>query len=338
MIVCKFGGSSTAKMQGIKNIKILKDDLFDRKIFVFSALGKNGENDIKVTDILINCCNDFLQNKNVENYFYLLCKKFNNLKNNTNVNINVEKEIKKYFFELKNNKNVEYFISRGEYLTTKIMARFLKIKFIPAEKLIFFNKDKINYKKISKKTKEYLKKYKTFATCGFYGINQNKKIQLFSRGGGDITGAILSKCVNAQTYENWTDVDGVRDVNPNIVKTNKQLLFLSYDELNFMTKCDANVIHNNCVKILKNCNTQLCIGNIFNLQDKKSVVSNKKSNNNFIIFKRYGKTVVVYIKINKNFDIAKKLNLKPLTKNIFYIKTNTTNYKNIIKNIYQKMM
>ena len=62
MITCKFGGSCTVQERAIKNIKKIKKNSNERKIFVFSAIGKSDDSDTKVTDLLIE-----LSHKN-ENY------------------------------------------------------------------------------------------------------------------------------------------------------------------------------------------------------------------------------------------------------------------------------
>ena len=43
------------------------------------------------------------------------------------------------------------------------------------------------------------------------------EIRLLDRGGGDITGSILARALEADLYENWTDVDSVYAVNPALV-------------------------------------------------------------------------------------------------------------------------
>ena len=43
---------------------------------------------------------------------------------------------------------------------------------------------------------------------GFYCSMHNDTIKTFSRGGSDITGSIIANAVDADLYENWTDVSG----------------------------------------------------------------------------------------------------------------------------------
>lgn len=319
MIVCKFGGSATTDIKCIKNIKKLNKNK-NRKIFVFSAIGKYKTNDIKITDLLIEFCNN--KNKNKQNELFIkILNKFNYLCTCTNVNINIKKELLAILKNYKINNNTEYIISRGEYLTTKIMSEYLSIKFIPAERIIYFKNNQLDYKKIKVKINYYLNKYKKIAVPGFYGIDENKNIKLFSRGGSDITGAVLCKITNSKIYENWTDISGVMQVNPLIIKS-KQIKKLNYKELDLMTSYDAKVIHNDCVKILKDTNKKIYVKNIFqpNLCPTK-ISKNYKSKNMFIAYKIQNQKVNIIIQHKTGYKGS--------------IDCELNNYQNIIQNLYK---
>lgn len=288
LIVCKFGGSATTKIEAIKNIKKLCKNK-NRKVFIFSAIGKENNFDKKTTDILL----EISQNKNVQKNKKLLLNKFQKLKKILNININEKYYINKYINQFNKDGDTQSLISKGEYLTTLFMSKYLNIKFIPAEKIIFFENNKINYKKTQNKLKYFQKKYNRFLTCGFYGQNEFNKIQLFSRGGSDITGAIISKCLGAKIYENWKDIFGIMQVNPLIMKS-KQIRKMNYTDLYIMTYCDANVIHNDCVSILKNNNITLKVGNIFDIKSRKTVVSNKAKSVQFVCYKKKENFLVIF--------------------------------------------
>ena len=52
---------------------------------------------------------------------------------------------------------------------------------------------------------------------GFYGAMPNGTVKTFSRGGSDVTGAIVARAIGADMYENWTDVSGFMMADPRIV-------------------------------------------------------------------------------------------------------------------------
>lgn len=319
LIVCKFGGSASTKIEAIKNIKQLCKNK-NRKVFIFSAIGKENNFDKKTTDILL----EISQNKNVQKNKKLLLNKFQKLKNILNININEKYYINKYINNYYKNNDTQSLISKGEYLTTLFMSKYLNIKFIPAEKIIFFENNKINYKKTQNKLKYYQKKYDRFLTCGFYGKNEFNKIQLFSRGGSDITGAIISKCLGAKIYENWKDTYGIMQLNPKIMKS-KQIKKMNYSDLFIMTSCDANVIHNDCVNILKDNNITLKVGNIFDIKSEKTIVSNKAKSVQFVCYKKKENFAVIFYRTKSGELFCTRCDNKELIQKVNKI------YKNVVE-------
>lgn len=282
MIVCKFGGSATAREQALKNIKKLADGQ-ERKILVFSAIGREDGEDDKLTDLLIKLAENINNEKiitNIEN-------KLNKLKKILNLKINIKKLINNFLNKYKKEKDYNYLISRGEYITSYMMAKYLNYVFIPAEKLIYFRKNKINYKKIKEKLKFYLKKYKKIVIPGFYGVDENRKIILFSRGGSDVSGAIIARCSNADIYENWTDEDGIKEVNPSICLSST-IFRMPYSQLKIMTAADAKVIHEDCADILKNRGITLKVANILNINSAATYVCDEAEWSFFVCFKEKG--------------------------------------------------
>lgn len=296
MIICKFGGSSTAKKRGIKNIKLIKEANFGRKIFVFSAIGKSSKHDTKLTDLLIELLNC---EAGSSAYFSIRSKiknKFKKLASDTGKDFDFEKEfsnVERIFFVTKD-KN--YLISRGEFFTAQILAKFLGLKFVPAEDVVFFKGGEVDEKRTKDTIEKLLKTFGRFVTCGFYGVDENGKIKLFSRGGGDVTGAIISKLTNADLYENWTDVEGIFQINPKISRS-QTIKILAFDDFKFMTARDTKVVHADCYKILKNSPTQICVRSTFSPFGKNTLVSHTaKTSAYFVCFKTYKNLSKVWIK------------------------------------------
>lgn len=274
MIVCKFGGSATANKKSVENIKKLKND--ERVVWVFSAIGKSNKDDKKLTDLLISYTNQKADKVKIKQQIIL---KFKKLCSYTNIDIDITKTINEQCKKFEDTGDKDMFISRGEYITSQIMAKYLGLKFIPAEQVIFLKNNKIDFPKTEKTIKKLILTYKNIVVPGFYALNQteeanNKKssIKLFSRGGSDYSACILAKCLSANVCENWTDIDGIYPINPNIKKSNV-LKDLSYLDLNTMAKMDATVIHKDCAKLLNGCGTILQVRNIFNLNNAGTIVS-----------------------------------------------------------------
>ena len=62
-----------------------------------------------------------------------------------------------------------------------------------------------------------VKEYDRLLIPGFYGSRPNGEIKIMTRGGGDVSGAIVANIANASVYENWTDVSGILMADPRII-------------------------------------------------------------------------------------------------------------------------
>lgn len=312
MIVCKFGGSCTALPEAIKNIKELASGA-GRKAFVFSAIGRESVEDKKVTDLLIDYSNgdQSAKEKVLEKYKKLL--KF------TGVRVKIKSDLDKIFNEFLKTKDRSKLLSRGEFLTAYIMSKYLNIKFVPAEKLLFYRDGILDFDKSRSKAKFYLSKYGRIVVPGFYAI-ENGKIKLFSRGGGDVSGALISALLDAEIYENWTDIEGIFEVNPNVLNS-QPIKTLSYEDLKLMTSLDAKVVHEECAKILSGTHVKLKVKSIFAPQKEGTLISNSEKNSSgYICFTQNGDSVKIYL--CKSF------------KNYIVLSSTKEKYRDDIKNLY----
>lgn len=321
MIVCKFGGSATASKKTVENILNLKTE--ERTIWVFSAIGKENKTDKKLTDLLIaytrKNCNKAKTKQQIKN-------KFSRLLDFTKVELDINKIIDDYCFKFDCDFDKDYFVSRGEYLTSLIMSKYLNIEFVSAEKLIFLKNNKINYEKTEKMLKKYIFKYKKLIIPGFFACNEiilhnlnvNKDLQtttqnpqqiqnnikLFSRGGSDFSACLVAKCLGANSCEIWTDVDGIYPINPQICKS-KIIENLSYNDLHTMTQFDAKVVHKDCAKLLNGSDTQLVVKNILNPNHTGTIVSSFcQKQNKYLVFKNIKETTKFVLKLNNNYTLS----------------------------------
>ena len=87
---------------------------------------------------------------------------------------------------------------------------------------------------------------------GFYGAKSDGQVHTFSRGGSDITGAILANTLDAKLYENWTDVSGFLMADPKIVESPKAIEIITYKELRELSYMGAPVLHEESLFPVKN--------------------------------------------------------------------------------------
>ena len=142
----------------------------------------------------------------------------------------------------------DYAASRGEYLNGLILAKYIGFDFIdPAYFVRFLDNGSFDAETTNNLLSEELKKHKNGVIPGFYGSMPNGSIRTFSRGGSDITGSIVSRAVNADIYENWTDVSGFLMADPRIVEGAKPIGFITYRELRELSYMGASVLHEDAI-------------------------------------------------------------------------------------------
>lgn len=98
---------------------------------------------------------------------------------------------------------------------------------------------------------EELKKGKVVVVAGFQGVSISKEITTLGRGGSDLTAVALAKALGAKICEIYTDVDGVYTVDPRIVPNARKLARVSYDEMLEMSSLGAKVLQARSVEYAK---------------------------------------------------------------------------------------
>jgi len=322
VVVCKFGGTSLADA---KNIKIVADIIKGGKkhFVVVSAPGKRDKKDTKITDILINCFTLSKQGKDFTPLFLELENRFVEIAKDLDVKINLSPIFQNLKCEIESQKNYHFVISRGEFILAKIVAKYLNYIFLDAKDFLVLNDEReVDLPLSKKKFIALVKSNENYVIPGFYGENLKGEIVTFSRGGSDVTGAIVASLTEADVYENFTDVDGFFSANPQIVNTPKLRKILTYDELRALSFFGANVLHPSCVQFLKEKSIVLNLKNTFNSScsgsfilpknDKKTrEIAGISGEKNFLIF------VIKKFDIQNNFSainlVAKVLKNNNLT-------------------------
>ena len=247
--VAKFGGSSVADAIQIRKLRnIVKADE-DIRYVVVSAPGKRYADDSKVTDLLYLCKTHKEHNIPYEQIFQVICDRFISTEENLCVDVGIKADLEEIRQELEKGATADYIASRGEYLNAKIIAAFLGFDFVDATEMIKFNeKGRLMNEQTNELIGSVLKSHEHAVIPGFYGEKlEDGSIKTFSRGGSDISGALVARGVNADVYENWTDVSGFLMADPRIVKDPKPIEKISYMELRELSYMGASVLHEEAI-------------------------------------------------------------------------------------------
>lgn len=300
--ITKFGGSSTATSDQFKKIKNIIDADPSRKYVVVSAAGRRFKEDNKVTDLLClvvahrdyhvdytDLLNDvesrFLEIAETLNLTYPVHEKFLSLRDT------IESD------------SAEYIISRGEWMTAHLMAEYLGYKYVDAAEAIKFHHDgTLNIEATNEAIRELVKSEEHFVMPGFYGGTNDGQIKLLDRGGGDITGSLLASALNADLYENWTDVSGFMSADPRIVEKPKAIERITFDEMQELSYMGASVLHEEAIFPVRESNIPIAILNTNAPDDKGTLIREdwEKKPGEPLVTGVAGKKNFVSIYINKS--------------------------------------
>ena len=260
--VSKFGGSSVANAHQFEKVKKIIQADKSRKFIVTSACGKSNKDDNKVTDLLYVAHAHVKYKMSADDVFELIEKKYYGIKDELGLSVDLKKEFDKIKNDIKTNNDVDYLVSRGEYLTAIMLAEYLEARFVDAKDVFAFNYDgSVDMNMTKEKMANYISTEQKVVFPGFYGAMPDGKIKVMSRGGSDITGAIVANIVDADLYENWTDVSGILVCDPHIVENPQSIKYITYSELREMSYMGANVLHDETVFPAKEKNIPINIKN-----------------------------------------------------------------------------
>lgn len=254
---CKFGGTSLATGERVAKVaELIKSDP-RRRFVVVSAPGKSPTQETKVTDLLYAAH----ENKRLGLSFrdaYDLAERpleyiARDLDHKQGGSGKLVADFDKILLEQEKivhetDVTRDFVASRGEYLMARLMALYLDWPFVDAKDIVWFTSQGVfNADQTNRLASEALRKYTHAVIPGFYGSLPEGDIKTFSRGGSDLTGAIIARATRSVRYENWTDVDGFMSADPRIVPRARPVAAVTYRELRELSYMGAKVFHEEAV-------------------------------------------------------------------------------------------
>ncbi|MBQ7715205.1 MAG: aspartate kinase [Clostridia bacterium] len=246
--VVKFGGTSLADHEQFRKVKAIIDADETRRYAVPSAPGKRRRDDIKITDMLYECFELSEDEKPIDEIFSKITERYDEIIEELGLDLDLSANYKDIKTAIENHAGRDYAASRGEYLSALILSKLTGFHFIDAARVIKFKDDgtfdgETTQTLLSKKLSEHYRA----VIPGFYGSMPNGTIKTFSRGGSDVTGAIVAKAAAASVYENWTDVSGFLMADPRVVDDPETIKLITYRELRELCYMGASVLHEDSV-------------------------------------------------------------------------------------------
>ena len=271
--VLKFGGSSLASGETFEKVKKIVEADESRAIVIVSAPGKRYSGDMKVTDLLYLVHAHIKYSANYDTLFDEIKERYRQIHKHCGLTQDIESEFEDIKSRLNKKTRVDYIVSRGEYLNAKLMAEYLGYTFIDSTNWLQFNfNGKVDFEKSYKALSDIIESNPRVVIPGFYGVTPDGNVKTFSRGGSDITGAIAAAAVNADMYENWTDVSGIMTADPRIVDNPRPIENVTFAELRELSYMGAEVLHEETVFPVRQKNIPLYIKNTNDMNARGTLI------------------------------------------------------------------
>jgi len=241
----KFGGSSLSDAGQFQKVAAIVRGDPARRFVVVSAPGKRFSGDDKITDLLYRCAALAGRREDFSAPFGQIRDRYLSIERDLGLEqAHMGPALDEIEAALRTGRASRDFVaSRGEYLCARLMGAYLGAPMVDAAQLIRFKEDGTLDMERTACYCAPLKDLPLAVIPGFYGTMPDGSIRTFSRGGSDITGAIIARAVGASEYENWTDVDGFMMADPRIVPEARVMHAVSYTELRELSYMGASVLH-----------------------------------------------------------------------------------------------
>lgn len=250
--------ADAAQLTKVKNI-VESDPA--RRVVVVSAAGKRNSDDHKITDLLYLCHAHIKYGVEYESIFNIIRQRYIEIKNDLKLDTDIEDVLDEIEAKMKSGISEDELVSRGEYLAARLMADLLGFDFLDSSLWLKFKFDGSIDQETSYETLAKMVGSRKVVIPGFYGSMPDGTIKVLARGGSDITGALAAAALDADVYENWTDVSGILMADPKIVKNPKPIERVTYDELRQLSYIGAQVLHEATIFPVKEKNIALNIRN-----------------------------------------------------------------------------
>lgn len=275
--IAKFGGSSVADAKHFRQIKKIVDADPARRFVVVSACGRRYKSDAKVTDLLYLVAAHVRYHVSCDDLLDDIAQRYFDIADELGLSYPIREKFGEFAQKAKaGDLSTEELVSRGEYFTAQLMAEFLGLPFLDAADVVAFHHDGTLS---MSRTHELIQERGIpggFVMPGFYGATREGQIKLLDRGGGDISGSILAKCLGADLYENWTDVSGFLSADPRIVENPQPIGRITYQEMRELSYMGASVLHEEAVFPVMESGIPIAVKNTNRPLDPGTIISDRE--------------------------------------------------------------
>ncbi len=263
MKVAKFGGTSLASAEQIKKICAIITDDPQRRLVVVSAPGKRSADDTKVTDLLIETARVRLTGQDGTAEIERVIERYRSIAEALDLPNDSLEPIRQDFLRRLHLDTADEGLymdtmkAGGEDNSARLVAGYLRSTGVeahyvdPGEGGMILSDEPGNARVLKQsygKLRALRERPGITVFPGFFGYSERGQVVTFPRGGSDITGAILAAAVDAEHYENFTDVDSVFVANPTLVERPVAVEKITYREMRELSYAGFSVFHDEALE------------------------------------------------------------------------------------------
>ncbi|MBQ6971553.1 MAG: hypothetical protein IJP86_04275 [Synergistaceae bacterium] len=314
LIVSRLGGNAAANSQEVRRAAEVITSNPDRRYIVVSAPGPTADSP-GITDLLYMCHSAFSGKENCDDMLAKISDYYGEIVSGLGIDFDISAEMSALRKSLELGMNLDYVASRGEYIMSKIFAKFLDWPFIDATELLFFDKNGNPDKaKTFKTAGEVLKDYDRAIIPSFYGSLPDGKIKTFRRGDCDTAGAMIACAVKADLYEKWSETAKIYSADPAVIPDAELIENITYGEALELNYIGMDLVTDEVIFMLQEAGIPMMISSIHASANEEMTISPKlplglmrdvvsciagRKNFNVIHIQKYG--------LNKIYDFGEKL-------------------------------
>lgn len=179
-------------------------------------------------------------------------------------------------------KETRLFLAQGELISTQLFQEYLEEKgynsvLLPALEYMRIDDDNepmLGY--IEEKLQAIIRDYpdkQYFITQGYICLNSNDEVDNLKRGGSDYTASLVGAAIRAEEVQIWTDIDGMHNNDPRIVKNTHPIAELSFDEAAELAYFGAKILHPSTILPAKKFNIPVKLLNTMQPEAKGTVIT-----------------------------------------------------------------
>ncbi|WP_430611192.1 aspartate kinase [Enterococcus sp. DIV0876] len=293
MKVAKFGGSSLASAEQVqKVVDIIKEDP-NRRFVVVSAPGKRTSSDKKVTDLLLAVCAARSINEPIDALIEEIYARYEAIAAPFKIaddHLVAIRNSLQQFATLPYENNPHFYdtvLASGEDNNAKLIAGILQscgvaARYMNPQELGMMVTDEPQNARILNASYEKIYAWHDsqdiLVIPGFFGYTEAGEICTFSRGGSDISGAIVAAGLQVDLYENFTDVDGIFSAHPGYVHRPEPIKEVTYREMRELSYAGFTVLHDEALMPSYHAKIPVVIKNTNNPSHPGTLITNNRDN------------------------------------------------------------